>query len=327
MNLLFDTDNQAMLISLAFFLAFFLFSLGVTQYFRQRSARREFIGKIRSGGISIAPIDEEEADAAPQKGAPRFGAVFGKIGRYAPTPTPEDYSLSRLKFLRAGIRHENAQSVHWGIKIVLTVLSPTLFLVGRTLVWTGLSYQISLAVTVFFALLGFYLPDIYLNRKAEDRREKILQSLPDALDLLVICVEAGMGLDSAINKVAQELKMGSPELSEELQFMNLELRAGKQRTDALKNLAQRTNLDEISSLTTLLVQTDKFGTSMADALRVYSDSYRTQRYQRAEEIAAKLPVKMVIPLILCIFPSLFLVILGPAAINIYRILLKGTFGR
>jgi tight adherence protein C len=136
-------------------------------------------------------------------------------------------------------------------------------------------------------------------------------------------VEAGMGLDSAINKVAQELRLGSPKLSEEFHLMNLELRAGKQRTDSLKNLALRTNLDEISSLTTLLVQTDKFGTSMADALRIYSESYRTQRYQRAEEMAAKLPVKMVIPLVLCIFPSLFLVILGPAAINIYRVLIKG----
>jgi tight adherence protein C len=190
-----------------------------------------------------------------------------------------------------------------------------------------MNYQFTMAVTVLGALLGFYLPDLYLSHKSEDRRQKLLESLPDALDLLVICVEAGMGLDSAINKVAQELKMGSPELSDELQLMNLELRAGKQRTDALKNLALRTNLDEISSLTTLLVQTDKFGTSMADALRVYSDSYRTQRYQRAEEIAAKLPVKMVIPLLLCIFPSLFLVILGPAAINIYRLLIKGTFGR
>ena len=235
----------------------------------------------------------------------------------------EDYSASRLKFLRAGIRHENALAVHWGVKIFLTVLFPAAFLLARTMALTTLSYQASMAVTVLCALLGFYLPDIWLNRKGEERRQKILQSLPDAMDLLVICVEAGMGLDSAINKVAQELGMGGPELSEELQVMDLELRAGKQRTDALKNLALRTNLDEIRSLTTLLVQTDKFGTSLADALRVYSDSYRTQRYQRAEEMAAKLPVKMVIPLILCIFPSLFLVILGPAAINIYRVFSKG----
>jgi tight adherence protein C len=325
MNLLFDADSQAALISFAFFLALFLFSLGVTQFFRQRSARRELIGKIRGGGIAVAPIDDD--DAYEKKGPSPLMGLFGKIGRAASTPKSEDYSVSRLKFLRAGIRQENALAVHWGIKIFLTVLFPALFLLLRTLVLTALSYQTTMAVTVFCGLLGFYLPDIWLNRKAEERRQKVLQSLPDALDLLVICVEAGMGLDGAINKVAQELKLGSPELSDELQLMNLELRAGKQRTDALKNLALRTNLDEISSLTTLLVQTDKFGTSMADALRVYSESYRTQRYQRAEEMAAKLPVKMVIPLIFCIFPSLFLVILGPAAINIYRVLIKGALGK
>jgi len=324
MNPLFDTDNQAMLISFAFFLALFLFNLGVTQFFRQRSARRELIGKIRGGGVAIATVEDDEPE---KKGSSPLIAIFGKIGRHASAPKAEDYSASRLKFLRAGIRQENALAVHWGIKIFLTVLFPAVFLLVRTLVLTAMSYQITLAVTVACALMGFYLPDIYLNRRAGERREKILQSLPDAMDLLVICVEAGMGLDSAINKVALELKMGSPELSDELQLMNLELRAGKQRTDALKNLALRTNLDEISSLTTLLVQTDKFGTSMADALRVYSDSYRTQRYQRAEELAAKLPIKMVIPLLFCIFPSLFLVILGPAAISIYRVLIKGVMAR
>jgi tight adherence protein C len=327
MNLIIDADNQAMLISIAFFLALLLFSLGVTQLFRQRSARRQLIGKIRGGGVTVEPLEDENLEGPEKKGSSPFAAIFSRIGRNAPGPKAEDYSTSRLKFLRAGIRQENAPAIHWGVKIVLTVLFPAVFLLLRTLVLTSMNYQITMVVTVFCGLLGFYLPDLYLSHKAEERRQKILQSLPDALDLLVICVEAGMGLDSAINKVAQELKMGSPELSDELQLMNLELRAGKQRTDALKNLALRTNLDEISSLTTLLVQTDKFGTSMADALRVYSDSYRNQRYQRAEEIAAKLPVKMVIPLLLCIFPSLFLVILGPAAINIYRVIIKGTFGR
>jgi tight adherence protein C len=326
MNILFDSDSQAALISFAFFLALFLFSLGVSQVLRQRSARRALIGKIRGGGVAVAPIEDDDSPEEKKGSSPLMG-LFGRIGRHAPAPKSEDYSASRLKFLRAGIRQENAQAVHWGIKIFLTVFFPALFLLLRTLVLTALSYQLTMAVTVLCALLGFYLPDIYINRRAEERRQKVLQALPDALDLLVICVEAGMGLDAAINKVAQELKLGSPELSDELQLMNLELRAGKQRTDALKNLALRTNLDEISSLTTLLVQTDKFGTSMADALRIYSESYRTQRYQRAEEVAAKLPVKMLIPLLFCIFPSLFLVILGPAMINIYRVLIMGALAK
>jgi tight adherence protein C len=323
MNFLFDIDNQAKLIGFAFFLAFFLFGIGITQFVRQRTTRKELIGKIRSGGIAMDLPADDQVDDTEKKGASPLTRLFGKIGRRASATKVEDYSASRLKFLRAGIRHENALAVHWGVKIFLTVMFPAAFLLARTMVLTTLSYQVGMAVTVLCALLGFYLPDIYLNHKAEERRQKNLQSLPDAMDLLVICVEAGMGLDSAINKVAEELGLGSPELSEEFHLMNLELRAGKQRADALKNLALRTNLDEIRSLTTLLVQTDKFGTSMADALRVYSDSYRTQRYQRAEEMAAKLPVKMVIPLVLCIFPSLFLVILGPAAINIYRVLIKG----
>ena len=130
-----------------------------------------------------------------------------------------------------------------------------------------------------------------------------------------------MGLDSAVNRVAKETRLTSPELSDELNLMNLELRAGKQRQEAMKNLALRTNLDEIKSLTTLLNQTDKFGTSMADALRVYSDAYRTERYQKAEELAAKIPVKLIFPMLFFIFPSLFLVILGPAAISIYKNLL------
>jgi tight adherence protein C len=323
MNFLFDIDNQTQLIGFAFFLALFLFSLGVSQFFRQRSERRDLIAKIRGGGIAAGPAFDDGSDEAEKKDSRLLG-IFGKIGQRASATKMEDYTASRLKFLRAGIRHENALAVHWGVKIFLTVIFPAVFLLARTMVLTTLSYQVSMAVTVLCALLGFYLPDIWLHHKAEDRRQKLLQSLPDALDLLVICVEAGMGMDGAINKVAQELGIGSPELSEEFHLMNLELRAGKQRTEALKNLALRTNLDEISSLTTLLVQTDKFGTSMAESLRVYSESYRTQRYQRAEEMAAKLPVKMVVPLIFCIFPSLFLVILGPAAINIYRVLIKGA---
>jgi tight adherence protein C len=185
-----------------------------------------------------------------------------------------------------------------------------------------MSYHLSILIGVLTALLSFYLPNIWLLQKTDKRKEKILLGLPDALDLLVICVEAGMGLDSAVNRVAKEVKMSWPELSDELHFMTLELRAGKERQEALRNLALRTNLEEINSLSTLLIQTDKFGTSMADALRIYSDTFRTQRFQRAEEMAAKLPVKLVFPLILFIFPSLFVVLLGPAAITIYKNILN-----
>jgi tight adherence protein C len=178
-----------------------------------------------------------------------------------------------------------------------------------------------MALLVFSALFGYYLPDVWLRQKADKRREKILKALPDALDLLVICVEAGIGIDAALQRVSQEIKFAFSELSDELQFTNLELRAGKARHDALRNLALRTNLSEINSLVTLLIQTDKFGTSMASALRVYSETYRTERYQKAEELAARLPVKLLFPLVAFIFPAMFVVLLGPAGISIYRALI------
>jgi tight adherence protein C len=155
----------------------------------------------------------------------------------------------------------------------------------------------------------------------------MLEGFPDALDLMVVCVEAGMGLDAAINRVGEEMKLRNAVVSEEFRLMGLELRAGKLRRDALRNLGIRTGLDDVKSLMTLLIQTDKFGTSVAQALRVHSDSMRTKRYQKAEEIAAKLPVKLVFPLILFIFPSLFVVIIGPAVIRIFRVLLPALGGQ
>jgi len=162
--------------------------------------------------------------------------------------------------------------------------------------------------------------------KANQRKEWIRAGLPDALDLMVVCVVAGTGLDAAINRVAEEMELSNQPLSQEFKTLGLELRAGKSRQDALRNLAFRTDLEEVSSLVTLLIQTEKFGTSIAQALRVHSEAMRTRRFQKAEEIAAKLPIKLVFPLILFILPSLFVVILGPAAITIFRTLLSGLRG-
>jgi tight adherence protein C len=211
--------------------------------------------------------------------------------------------------------------VFWGAKILLSFCLPAAFLMLRVAFFTLMTQQMTAAIAIFLALLGFYLPDIWLRQRSDVRKGRILAALPDALDLLVVCVEAGMGIDSGIQRVAEEIKLSNPELADELRFMNLELRAGKQRPEALRSLALRTNLEEVNSLATLLIQTDRFGTSMADALRVYAESYRTSRYQKAEEIAAKLPVKLVFPLVAFIFPALFVVLLGPAAISIYKALL------
>jgi len=172
----------------------------------------------------------------------------------------------------------------------------------------------------FLAILGLFLPDIWLSVRTSGRKERLFKGFPDALDLLVVCVEAGMGLDAAFNRVGEELGLSHPELSQELNLLNLELRAGKPRLAALRNLAQRTNIDDVNSLVTLLIQTDRFGTSAAQALRVFSDTFRTTRYQRAEEVAAKIATKLIFPLVLCIFPSMFVVVLAPAVIRIYRVM-------
>ena len=317
------TSNYTWLIYVCYFLVFFLFSIGVSQFISQQGARKKLVGKIRFGDESeFITAGDQQVDSGKPIGRFSLINIFGRIGRKALPATDFSHSAMRLRFLRAGIRHENALSVYWGFKIFCVVAFPAIFMLAKVTVVPLVTYQVTMIVVILCALLGFYLPDIWLRQKADKRKEKILEALPDGLDLLVICVESGMGLDSAINRVAQELKLSSQFLSEEFHFMNLELRAGKQRDEALRNLALRTNLDEINSLTTLLIQTDKFGTSMADALRVYSDSFRVERQQRAEEIAAKLPVKMLFPLIFFIFPALFVVILGPATINIYENLIK-----
>jgi len=310
------------MIFFAAFVAIFLFCLGIVQFVRQRTVRKEMVKKIQGFGEDDFVPEAEPAESGSAGRPSAVSRMFGRIGSVRPEAKSIDHSAARLRFLRAGIRQENAAAAFWGAKLFFGILLAVAFLFFRVALLKVMTYQLTMVISIFCALLGFYLPDLWLRQKTDTRKAKILKALPDALDLLVICVEAGMGLDSAVNRVAKETQLTSPELSDELNLMNLELRAGKQRQEALRNLSLRTNLDEINSLTTLLVQTDKFGTSMADALRVYSDAYRTERYQKAEEIAAKLPVKLIFPMLFFIFPSLFLVILGPAAISIYKNLIQ-----
>ena len=167
-------------------------------------------------------------------------------------------------------------------------------------------------------LLGYFLPDLWLSWKVGNRQHRIRLGLPDALDLLVVCVEAGLALDQALLRVSQELRIAHPELCEELAIVNAEMRLGKTRLDALRDLATRTGVEDLKSLVAMLIQTERFGTSVAQSLRVHSDTLRTKRRQRAEEAAAKVAVKMVPVLVFLIFPALYVVILGPAVITLVR---------
>jgi len=296
--------------------------MGVAQMVKQRRQRQEVLRKI-GGRTWAGKKDEEDKDKKKISLKIFILTLFTSIGtRLSPKEESVDYSAVRLKFLRAGLRGQNVATAFWGAKIYMALFCIIGFVLCHIFIFKGLENTIFMGMVVILGISGFYLPDIWLYLKSNSRRDKIVEGLPDALDLLGLCIEAGMGWDSAVNRVARELITVNPVLSEELNLMNLELRAGKARIDALRNLALRTMSTEINNLVNLLIQTDQFGTSLVDALKVYSDSYRTKRFQKAEEIAAKLPVKLILPLGLFIFPCLLIVILGPALIQIYAVFLN-----
>ena len=250
------------------------------------------------------------AEVAPTSG--RLKALLKQIGARAPRPTAEMGKV-RQRLVQAGYRGEEAPAIFYGVRLSVAVAAFVLFA-------TPLVFRPNVMFGLGGSLLGYVVPGILLAKKAARRQHRIQLSLPDALDLLVVSVEAGLGLDQALLRVGQELTTAHPELSDELRLVNLELRAGKARSEALRNLADRTGLEDIGSLVTMLVQTDKFGTSVAQSLRVHSDVLRTKRRQRAEEAAAKTGVKMVFPLVLCIFPAIWVVTIGPAAIKFVQVL-------
>jgi tight adherence protein C len=319
-------DYIPILISASAFLILLLLFLGIVSYFSKRRERRELREKIQKGSEGASALSAPDARTASlktrgkvKKGISIFLGAFGT--RVAPKKS-KDYYQIRPRFLKAGFRRETAPAIFWGTKCLLAICLPVCFFFLRLIILGPLSTPLLVCILLYLALLGLFLPDIWLRIRIARRRERIFKGFPDALDLLVVCVEAGMGIDAAINRVAEEMKITNKTLSSELKLLNLELRAGKMRRDALKDLAMRTDLKDVESLATLLIQTEKFGTNVAQALRVYSDMFRTKRYQRAEEMAAKMPIKLVIPMAFFIFPSLFVALLGPAAISIFKVFLS-----
>ncbi|MED5388286.1 MAG: type II secretion system F family protein [Pseudomonadota bacterium] len=227
-------------------------------------------------------------------------------------------SRIRTRLVRAGYRSSEALGLYYMAKFFLAVLMPVL-VITPLLMYPTLITQRHWAVLalVASALIGFFIPNMILRHKEEARRQHLAEVFPDVLDLLVVCVEAGLSLDAAIKRVGDEFHFASRDMSDELLLATLEIRAGKPRNEALKALAERTDLSEMQALVSILIQAEHFGTSIADALREHADEMRDIRIQNAREKAAKLPVKLAMPILLFIFPALFLVILGPAAIQIY----------
>jgi len=227
-----------------------------------------------------------------------------------------DTSADRLLLMNGGFRSVGALPIYWGLRLMLPVVfGVTAFLVAPI---AGGSPTITLLSALYFALLGYIAPPFFVRSRAKKRQKDIQRALPDALDLLVVCVEAGLGLNQALMRVSQEIGHVSKLTAMELGMVNAEIRGGVPREEALRNLAERTGLDDMRSLVTVLIQTDRFGTSVAKALRVHSDTMRQKRRQRCEEAAAKTTIKLVFPLAFCIFPAMFVVVLGPALIQISR---------
>jgi tight adherence protein C len=264
-------------------------------------------------------LEELMPGREPQEEKRTFAAlvtVFKRIGEKAPR-SPKEMGTLRLRLVQAGYRRDEAMTIFFGIRISLALALFALFA-------TSIVMRPNITLALGGVGFGYIFPGMVLARLAKRRAHRIRLSLADALDLLVVSVEAGLGLDQALTRVGQELAFAYPDLSAELRLVNLELRAGKPRAEALRNLADRTGVDDLSALVTMLIQTDKFGTSVAQSLRVYSETLRTKRRQRAEEAAAKTGVKMVFPLVLCIFPAIWVVTIGPAAIKFVTVLFPMT---
>lgn len=302
--------NPTMLLVLLCALVFAAVVMAVfalNRYWEQRQQQSRFKDLV---GVAHTPT------ALPTAAAPKASRWMDSLYKLSLPAEGWGESQIRLKFLRAGFRQSDAPRIYYVIKSLLVLVVPVLVWLGLWLfkpAWPG--NQMAL-VTLLTAAAGYYGPDVFLQWRTQTRRDTLQRGLPDLVDLLVVALESGMGLDAAITRVSKELARSHALLAEEFYLAGLEVRAGAGRMTALKNLALRMNLDDLNGLVTMLNQSERFGTSLGEALRVQSEVMRLKRGQRAEEIAAKIPVKMLFPLIFFIFPSIMVVLIGPGWMQI-----------
>lgn len=306
---------------IAFLLLVFLSVFGVVVFgmtFFAPSAARERLRNI---------VPQTPGRAAPNNAwVDRAAGMTARFGKLSIPEEGWEKSGIRKRFMNAGIRNTSAPLLYFGAKTILAVGLPVLAYLALVLTGSKLSMNATLMLLLLAAAFGYYLPNMILSHLVMVRQREIFETFPDALDLMTVCVEAGLGVEAALNRVAGDIEHKSEILSEELGLVGLELRAGNDRERALRNLAARTGVEEVETWVAIMIQADRFGTSIAAALRVHSEMLRTKRRQRAEEAAAKIALKLLFPLIFCIFPSLMLVLLGPAFIQIYRVLLPTMGG-
>jgi tight adherence protein C len=260
------------------------------------------------GASESAQLKRQEALQA------KVVSAASKIGKSLRPTDEEEIGKLRLRLLRAGFRSEQAVAIYYGLKVLLGLLALALA-VPPLVVQFGFE-QSTYVLGAAAGAVGFYAVDFIINRRIKQRAESIFMTLPDALDLMVVCVEAGLGLDAAMRRVTTELGQSSPVLCEEIAIANFQIQMGRPRKDVLRDLGTRTGVDDVRALAAVIIQAEKFGSSIAAALRVQSDAMRLRRRQLAEERAAQTSVKIMLPLIFFIFPGVFVVLVGPAAIQL-----------
>jgi tight adherence protein C len=296
--------SELILASSSIFVAVALLVGATLSWWLARSSpEQRRLARVEAGGVGIVADNRPLADGG-------LDPVLARWSRLLPK-SPKDMSRLQRRLARAGFVQPGAAFYFAAAELVL----PVLFGGAVLLIDRGAAGWL---VALFAAVVGFTLPGFYLDRTRRLRQKAIQNGLPDALDLLTVCVEAGSGLDQAILKASDELEIAHPALARELKLVTTEIRAGKPRLDAFKNFAQRTGVEDVRSFVAMLTQTDRFGTSITQALRTHAETSRTKRRQRAEERAGKVGVKLVFPLALCLFPALYIVCFGPTAIRIYR---------
>ena len=303
--------DNALLIAICGFLMLMIASTFVGYRFVYKPGRflKQLGTPVITGDKKLVAEDETEPQGS------SIVTVLRQIGAHVPSSEADMASLRKM-LLQAGFRSENAAPVFYGLRIVGVVGMLILSVVFETHMPDNQSLRI--LFILFGAMVGWILPKFFLEKKVKKRKEILRLSLPDALDMLVVSVEAGLGLDQAMQHVAREINVSHPELSEELQMVTLEMRAGKRRSDALRHFADRTGEDEIRKLIAILIQNDRFGTSMGESLRTHSDYMRTRRKQDAEERAGKVGVKLVFPIFFFILPSMVIVSAGPGLLQIFK---------
>jgi tight adherence protein C len=307
-----------LIVALVTFFAIVLASSAVFLYFNSREAlqtwRRRADGPSAAAGSDATPagmVDQLKA---------QLQDLLEWFARMNQPSNVEQVRATRLRLINAGYRSGKAPVFYNGAKLLLAIVIVCLLPMIPAKLLGFPSVSLLTFYYVLAAACGYYAPALWLRRAIAIRKDALQRAIPDALDLMVVCVEAGLGLDQAIGRVGEEVKRAHPELSDELNILALELRTGVSRQEALRNLAHRTDLEEVRNLVAMLVQTDRFGTSIGQALRVHADAMRTTRRLKAEELAAKLPVKLLLPLIFFIFPTIFIVVIGPACLKIVQVL-------